>query len=48
MIGDISSRFIIAGGWRRGQVPDSHLLQLATVPPLPAPDAGHAGILLRR
>ena len=31
----------VGGRGQGGQVPDSHVLQLATGPPLPAPHAGH-------
>ena len=54
MIGDNSSKVILLGvGWGGelgggGQVPGSHLPQLATGPHLPAPHAGHVGILLCR
>ena len=51
MTGD-NCKFITCGeGGALGGVSSPRLspvLQLATVPPLPAPDAGHAGILLRR
>ena len=46
MTGDNSKVInVLEGG---GQVPGSHLPQVATGPPLPAPHAGHGGILLRR
>ena len=52
MIGDNSSKVVMLGvGWGGGlggQVPGSHLPQLATGSPLPAPDAGHGVFLLRR
>ena len=46
MTGDNSKVInVLEGG---GQVPGSHLPQLTTGPHLPAPHAGHVGILLRR
>ena len=47
MTGD-NCKVITSWGWGWGggnQVPDSHLQQLATGPPLPAPHAGHARLI---
>ena len=47
MTGD-NCKVITCGGGGGSSPRQSPVLQLATGPHLPAPDAGHAGILLRR